>query len=317
MSDIFFAELDIPAPKHHLGVGSGTHAEQTARMLERVEAVLVELSPAAVLVYGDTNSTLAAALAAAKLHIPVAHVEAGLRSFNRRMPEEINRVVADALSRWLFCPTTTAVDNLRKEGVTAGVHLVGDVMGDLLELLQGRLAAHDAIRNRFGVRAGAYAVATVHRAENTDNLARLGEILSGLGRLGIPVVFPMHPRTRGVIERHELGADLDGGTVITSEPLGYLDMLALVSTARCVITDSGGLQKEAVWLGVPCVTVRDETEWIETLEGGWNVLVGADAARLVSAAERERPETKPPAVFGGGHASRRIVEVLVRDLGRH
>jgi UDP-N-acetylglucosamine 2-epimerase len=314
MSDVFFTDLGIPAPDRHLGVGSGSHAEQTARMLERIEGALLELQPQAVLVYGDTNSTLAGALAAAKLNLPVAHVEAGLRSYNRRMPEEVNRVVADAVSRWLFCPTTTAVDNLRKEGITRGVHLVGDVMGDLLALARERLASNNTILGRFGVSAGGYAVATVHRAENTDDPARLAEILTGLCRLSVPVVFPVHPRTRGALEGRGLAPVVERGRVIVAEPLGYFEMLGLVRSARCVITDSGGLQKEAVWLGVPCVTVRDETEWVETLEGGWNVLVGANAARLVEAASRTRPATAPPPVFGDGRAAERIVEILAAGL---
>jgi len=314
MSDVFFEELGIPAPDRHLGVGSGTHAQQTGRMLERIEAALQELTPQAVLVYGDTNSTLAGALAAAKLGLPVAHVEAGLRSFNRRMPEEINRVVADTLSRWLFCPTTTAVSNLKQEGITRGVHLVGDVMGDLLRVVTDGAGGLPDSLAAGGLRPGHYVVATVHRAENTDDPARLREIVRGLAALEWQVVFPVHPRTRRALEASGLNDALGRGRVMAIEPLGYPDMMRLVRSARCVVTDSGGLQKEAVWLGVPCVTVRDETEWVETLEGGWNVLTGASADQLIAAAARPRPSTSPPAVFGDGKAAERMVEVLRREV---
>ena len=315
LSDVFFEQLGIPAPDRHLGVGSGSHAQQTGRMLERIEEVLKETRPDAVLVYGDTNSTLAGALAAAKLNLPVAHVEAGMRSFNRRMPEETNRIVADVVSRWLFCPTTTAVENLRREGITSGVHLVGDVMGDLLAMARDRALLDGDVAARFGVTAGSYAVATIHRAENADDPERLGEIVRALTRLGCPVVFPIHPRTRTAVDKGDLAAVLTESSVTVVEPIGYFDMLALVRSARCVITDSGGLQKEAVWLGTPCVTVRDETEWPETLEGGWNVLAGASAAKIVEAANLPRPTGAPHAVFGDGRAGQRIVEILVSDLG--
>ena len=267
MSAVFFAELAIPEPLHHLGIHGGSHAEMTGRMLPALEALCRKYRPDLALVYGDTNTTLAGALAAAKVHVPVAHVEAGLRSFNRRMPEEVNRVVTDHLSHLLFCPTTTAVDNLRAEGIAAGVHHTGDVMYD------AALHAADAARGsrvleRLRLSPGEYAVATVHRAENTDEPQRLAEVLQWLRERSRkhPVVFPVHPRTRAAVTA--CGASLDGLTVC--EPLGYLDMARLLTDAREIYTDSGGLQKEAYFHRVPCVTLREETEWTETIDGGWN-----------------------------------------------
>jgi UDP-N-acetylglucosamine 2-epimerase len=283
MSGVFFRELDIPEPDVHLGVGSGTHAQQTAAMFERLEPVIAEHRPACVVIYGDTNTTLAAAVVAAKLVVPIAHVEAGLRSFNRAMPEEQNRVVADHLSGILFCPTETAVRNLAAEGITRGVHLVGDVMEEALVSAAARARTGSRALDRLGLAGTAYALATVHRAENTNDPARLRAILEALNDVGERVVFPMHPRTRAA-------AAATGwqprATVIVIEPQGYLDMIRLEASARVVLTDSGGVQKEAYWLGVPCVTLRDETEWVETLAGGRNVLVGADRGKIVASATR-------------------------------
>jgi UDP-GlcNAc3NAcA epimerase len=287
---IFFEELGLPAPHVHLGVGSGTHAVQTGQMMIRLEAALLALQPKPdwVLVYGDTNSTLAGALVAAKLKLPLAHVEAGLRSFNRFMPEEINRVVTDHLSQLLFAPTPTAVENLRREGITQGVYLTGDVMAEAVRCYAEIARRRVPLESLTTHVPGAYYVATVHRAENTDDPSRLQGIFEGLGQLALPVILPLHPRTR---------ARLDGtiwipANVELREPVGYLAMLTLVQHARAVLTDSGGLQKEAIWLGIPCITLREETEWVETLEGGWNQLVGADPDRIAAAATR-RPTGKP------------------------
>jgi len=285
MSRVFFDELEIPEPDHNLGVGSGSHGEQTGRMLEAIERVLLAERPDMVLVYGDTNSTLAGALAAAKLHIPVAHVEAGLRSFNRRMPEEVNRVLTDHASDLLFAPTETAVQNLRREGVTEGVHLVGDVMHDVLTENLPR-AASSQVLDRLKLRAGDYIVATVHRAENVDHGERLQGVVSALdavSRRFLPVVLPAHPRLRGRLREFSLRPR----HVTITAPLSYLDMLWLQKNAALILTDSGGVQKEACWLGVPCVTLRAETEWPETVQGGWNVLAGSDPDAVLAAAERQ------------------------------
>lgn len=311
MSDVFFRELDIPAPDVNLAVGSASHGAQTGAMLAKIEAVLLAERPDWVLVYGDTNSTLAGALAAAKLHIPVAHVEAGLRSFNRAMPEEINRILTDHISALLLCPSQTAVDNLAREGITRGVTLVGDVMADVLRLAVER--ADTALPDIPGVASGAYALATVHRAENTDDAARLRGILTGLSLLDMPVIFPVHPRA------HRAIATL-GWTppdhVHLIEPVGYLSMVALMRSARVILTDSGGVQKEAYWLGVPCVTLRDETEWVETVMHGWNILVGADPERIVAAARQPSPSAPRPPLYGDGHAAERCVAALERGGGR-
>jgi UDP-N-acetylglucosamine 2-epimerase len=310
MSQAFFQELGLPEPDYHLGVGSGSHGEQTGRMLERIEEVLLQEQPDWALVYGDTNSTLAGALAAAKLGIRLGHVEAGLRSGNRRLPEEINRIVADHCSDLLFCPTMTAVNNLGREGITVGVHPVGDVMYD--SLLQYLPVAEEksSVLERLGVSPGAYYLATVHRAANTDDAARLADILKGLRRLDGPVVFPIHPRTRKAAEAASLAT---GDGMLAVDPVGYGDMLVLQKNARCVLTDSGGVQKEAYLLAVPCVTLREETEWPETLEGGWNVLAGTDPEGIVSAATRPAPKGRPSSCFGDGRAAERIVRALEDD----
>jgi UDP-GlcNAc3NAcA epimerase len=315
MSDVFFDELDIPRPQYHLGVGSGSHGAQTGRMLEKIEQVMVAERPDVVLVYGDTNSTLAGALAASKLHVPVAHVEAGLRSFNRAMPEEINRVVTDHLSTWLFAPTASAVANLRREGIDEKkTFLVGDVMYDAA-LHYG--ADGEAGPERFGVRPKDYVLATIHRAENTDTPDRLRSIFAGLREVArsVPVLLPLHPRTRAVLRRE--GLEAGGPDLRLIDPVGYLDMVRLERHARLIATDSGGVQKEAFFHRVPCVTLRCETEWVELVEMGWNRLVPpTDAAAvrdgiLGSLAEPER--AAPPAdLYGGGRAGARIVELLSR-----
>jgi UDP-GlcNAc3NAcA epimerase len=307
MSDVFFTELRMAAPDINLGVGSGTHGAQTAAMLAGIEGVLIVQRPDWVLVYGDTNSTLAGALAAAKLQLPVAHVEAGLRSFNRAMPEEINRVMADHLADLLLCPSATAVNNLATEGIRRGVHLVGDVMLDALLHARGEALAGSQVLTRLGLTEGNYVVATIHRAENTDHPERLSSILDGLERSAETVVFPVHPRTRQKLE----GLQNSLSRVKCIEPMGYLDMMRLTSAARMVVTDSGGLQKEAYWLGVPCVTVRDETEWVETVAAGWNTVVGADRERIAAALQDFKPPAARPEIYGQPGAAARCVERLL------
>jgi UDP-N-acetylglucosamine 2-epimerase len=308
LSDLFFEELGLPTPTHHLGIGSAPHGAQTGAMLTALERVLLEERPEAVIVYGDTNSTLAGALAAAKLHIPVAHVEAGLRSFNRAMPEEINRLVTDHLSTWLFAPSVTAVAQLAREGITAGVHNVGDIMVDALALHRERALTRSHVRMGLGLPPRGYFLATVHRAENTDDPSRLRGIFEGLRRLEWPVVIPLHPRTQKRIAEYRITPS-DNLRVL--EPLGYLDMIALAADSGCVLTDSGGVQKEAYYLQVPCVTLREETEWVETVAAGWNVLAGTDAGRIV-AAVHARPDKcrRHPALYGDGMTARRIVDIL-------
>lgn len=311
MSGIFFRELGMDPPDLNLEVGSGGHGEQTGEMLKRLEPVLEDLSPDAVLVYGDTNSTLAAALAAAKLDLPIAHVEAGLRSHRRAMPEEINRVVTDRLSTLLFCPSQEAADNCSREGITDGVEVVGDIMRDALDL---QLAATDASTSRSDRLPDRYALATIHRAENTDDPARLGAIVAGLVRVaesGLAVVWPIHPRTRPLVDVEELGTR---GVRILG-PQSFAAMVSLERDAEVVVTDSGGVQKEALWLDVPCVTTRDETEWVETVACGWNRLVAADATKIATAALAPRPEGEAPDLYGDGHASERILSTLQRVLG--
>jgi UDP-N-acetylglucosamine 2-epimerase len=307
MSDVFFEELALQRPDHHLGVGSGTHAWQTAQMLERLEPVLRREAPDAVVIYGDTNSTLAGALAAAKLGLPLAHVEAGLRSYVREMPEEVNRIVADHVATHLFAPTQNAVDNLAREGIVEGVTLTGDIMFDALTQNAPVAAERSTLLRDMGLPPGGFVLATVHRAANTDDPQRLEAIIDALALLGEPVLLPLHPRTRAAL----MGTDIEVNPPLrVVEPLGYLDMLAVQQAARMVITDSGGVQKEAYLLGVPCVTLRDETEWVETLAGGWNVLAGADSERILAAARRPRPKGSPPPAFGDGHAAERMVQAL-------
>jgi UDP-GlcNAc3NAcA epimerase len=312
MSRVFFEQMGIPPEDHNLGVGSGSHAEQTARVLERIEPLLAADPPGAVVVFGDTNTTLAAALAAVKLHLPVAHVEAGMRSFNRRMPEEINRVVTDHVATWHFCSTATAARNLAAEGVTEGVHVIGDVMADAVIAFAPRAAFPPPALAGLGLVPGRFVAMTCHRAENTDDPARLAGLLEGVGRAArdLPVVFAAHPRTRA-----RLG---DGGVAVPAgvhvvEPLSYLDMLALMREAAVVATDSGGMQKEAYLVGTPCVTLRDETEWVETVAGGFNALAGADPDRIEAAIRLAAGALLPPDrpdLFGDGHAADRVAAIL-------
>jgi len=297
MSDVFLDELEMPRPDHHLNIGGGHHGEMTGRMIIALEEVMLAERPAAVLIYGDTNSTLAGAIAAAKLFIPIAHVEAGLRSF-RQMPEEINRVLADRVSRWLFCPTPAAVDNLAAEGIRSGVHAVGDVMYDTTLAMIERARSRSKILEWLGLDRGRYDLATVHRAENTDSAEAFSDVITYLAAAAreVPVVLPLHPRTRQAAQRY--GMDLSALRVI--DPVGFLDMMVLLANCRRVLTDSGGLQKEAYFHRKPCVTLRDSTEWVETVESGWNRLWrGPDYA-----------QRREIAAYGDGRAALRIAQVL-------
>jgi UDP-N-acetylglucosamine 2-epimerase len=308
MSDVFFEELGMRPPAWHLAIGSDTHGRQSGAMMARLDDVLERERPDVVLVYGDTNSTLAGALAAVKLHIPVAHVEAGLRSYNRRMPEEINRIVADVVSSRLFCPTRTAVENLEREGIRDGVTLAGDVMLDMLLRALPKARARDSLE-RHGVRPRVYYLATVHRAENTDDPRRLESLLSALQSLDAPVLFPLHPRTRRVLSANGAGPAAQRNLSFI-EPVGYLDMVALEDGARAILTDSGGVQKEALFVQRPCITLREETEWPETTRGGWNQVVGVDTAAILAAVANVPGEPADVGAFGDGNAAERMASEI-------
>lgn len=303
MSEIFFEELDIPKPDYNLEVHGLSHGAMTGRMLERIEDVLNATNPSAVIIYGDTNSTLAGAIAASKLHIPIAHVEAGLRSYNRRMPEELNRVIADHLSTWLFCPTQAAITNLAKEGITQGVELVGDVMYDTALAAKERARDHSKILSRLNLIPRQYAVATIHRAENTDDPQLFAKVMAYLEKCSseLPLIMPVHPRTQKLL--NNLNKESEG--IYFIEPLGYIDMTWLVSNSALVLTDSGGLQKEAYFHQVPCITLRDETEWVETIEAGWN--------RLWSQSEYAAQRSAIPD-YGKGDSAQRIAQFLAKSL---
>jgi UDP-N-acetylglucosamine 2-epimerase (non-hydrolysing) len=326
MSDLLFQELDLPDPEYNLEVGSGSHGRQTAAMLERTEEILVRDRPDAVMVYGDTNSTIAGALAAAKLDISVAHVEAGLRSFNRRMPEEINRVVTDHISNVLFCPTATAVKNLRDEGITQGVSLVGDVMLDAVMTYRQIANRRCDILQRLGLKRREFLLLTIHRAGNTDSPERISDVIESVLGIPQPVVFPMHPRTRACLDREPTLQKLrdrllGSATLKVIEPLSYLDMIVIEDNARIILTDSGGVQKEAYFLGVPCLTLREETEWVETLEDGWNRLVEPRTSEVKMAIDSlwgtngKRPHGVPNLEsFGQGRAASKIVKILTGQM---
>lgn len=313
MSQVFFDELEIPVPKYNLEVSGGGHGAMTGRMLEGIEKILLDEKPDWVLIYGDTNSTLAGALAAAKLHIPVAHVEAGLRSFNMRMPEEVNRILADRVSTLLLCPTGSAVDNLAREGITQGVHNIGDVMYDVALYYRERARASSRILEVLELNEKEFVLVTCHRAENTDAPKRLKEILLALAEVSkeTQVVFPLHPRTRKLISDYGLEELLKG--LIIVEPLSFMDMVTLEQAAKVIFTDSGGVQKEAFFYKVPCITMRDETEWVETVSSGWNTLVGASTSLIVQAYHdidaREPVSQGEP--YGNGNASSILVDSLL------
>ncbi len=308
MDKIFFDELGIPEPDYHLGVGSGTHGHQTGEMIKRIEDVLIEEEPELVLDFGDTNTTLAGAIAAVKLHIKIAHVEAGLRSYDKKMPEEINRVLVDHCSDLLFCPTKTAVDNLRNEGIVGGVYLTGDVMVDSLNYCITIAEKKSKILDELGLKPKEYFLATVHRAENTDDPERLRSIVDAFCEAG-NVVFPCHPRTEKLLRQFGLWDRLQENVKII-KPIGYFDMLLLEKNSKKILTDSGGVQKEAYILGVPGITLRDNTEWVETVEDGWNVLVGAEKEKIVKAIREFEPETEQRDVFGKGDASEKMVRII-------
>jgi UDP-N-acetylglucosamine 2-epimerase (non-hydrolysing)/UDP-GlcNAc3NAcA epimerase len=310
LSTVFVEELGVPRPERELGIHGGTNTEQTARMLAALGPLLAAERPDAVLVYGDTNSTLAGGLAAAQARIPVAHVEAGMRSFDRAMPEELNRVLTDHLSDLLLCPSQTAVENLEREHAAGRIELVGDVMVDVALLFQPRALADTAPLVRAGVEPGGYVLVTAHRAGNVDDPARLRLLVDLLLALPVPAVLPLHPRTRARLEAAGSLAELEAAPGVRLQPpLGYLEFTALLGRARAVLTDSGGVQKEAYLAGVPCVTMRDTTEWVETVAAGWNVLVDLDATAAVAAIERRPPADRPP-LYGDGRAGARVVAAL-------
>jgi UDP-GlcNAc3NAcA epimerase len=315
LSSVFFAELGLPAPEVELGIALGSNSSQTARMLGALEGVVRDASPEAVLVYGDTNSTLAGALAGAQAGVPVAHVEAGMRSFDRAMPEELNRVLVDHASSLLLCSSSVAVTNLEREGVAGVVEIVGDVMVDVAREVQPRARERVDLLAARGLAPGSYLLATAHRAGNVDDPARLNALVELMCAMPLPVLFTIHPRTRRRLDERDLLARLESrGQVITAPPLGYVEMAALLCNARAVLTDSGGLQKEAYLAGVPCVTLRDTTEWTETVESGWNTLVDLDVAAARAALDRA-PPGEHPELYGDGHAGERVVAALTLHVG--
>ncbi len=318
MNRVFFEELEIPIPQYNLGVGSGTHGEMTGAMLEKIEAILEKENPDSVLVYGDTNTTLAGALAAAKLHIPLAHVEAGLRSYNKRMPEEINRIVTDHVSDILFCPTETAVANLALENIRTGVFNTGDVMYDSFLFYKELAARKSKILKTLKLTPKRYMLATVHRAENVDHAEELNQIFGAFDQIAseeCPLILPLHPRTSRRLEAFKLSTG-SNHSVRRIAPISYLDMVCLMASARLILTDSGGVQKEAYFAGVPCVTLRKETEWPETLAGGWNRLTGASADAILDGFKEavvaaERPEQNS---FGTGRSGEKIVRLVHTEI---
>ena len=311
LSRVFFDELGVPAPDRELNAGGGSNTEQTVRILGLLEGVLTQAAPDLVLVYGDTNSTLAGALAAAQAQVPVAHVEAGMRSFDHSMPEELNRVLTDHASDLLLCSTETAVANLERESVAGEAHLVGDVMADVSLAFRPIAEERGTILADRGLEAGSYVALTAHRAGNVDDVGQLTRLVELIEALPVKVVFPLHPRTEARLEAAGLFERLEQAShVELTPPLGYLDFMKLAIHARAVLTDSGGVQKEAYLLGVPCVTLRDTTEWVETVQAGWNTLVGLDAGAAVAALEHAAPVGERPELYGGGRAAERILDVL-------
>ncbi|WP_315789074.1 non-hydrolyzing UDP-N-acetylglucosamine 2-epimerase [Fischerella sp. JS2] len=311
MSDIFFKDLDLPQPDYHLNIHSLNHGAMTGRMMEKIEELLLQNRPNWICVYGDTNSTLAGALVAAKLYIPLAHIEAGLRSFNREMPEEVNRVVTDHLAQLLFAPTPLAIECLQKEGIVQGIHLVGDVMMDAILTFKLKANNSSNILSKYQLNPQTFYLATIHRPSNTDNRDRLSSILKSLTELDLPVVFPIHPRTQAQVQKQGLDFYLESSKILAIPPVSYLDMLVLESNCQGLITDSGGMQKEAYILGRPCFTMRNETEWKETVEAGWNKLVQPET--LKEAIANFIPPSQSPLFYGEGNAATKITEVLLNE----
>lgn len=312
MSDAIFEDLGMPAPDYNLEIGSGTHGMQTGRMLEKIETVLLLEKPDMTLVYGDTNSTIAGALASSKLQIPVFHIEAGLRSFNMRMPEEQNRILTDHISSLYSCPTSTAVQNLKREGIEKNVYYTGDVMYDAAIYTQKIAAEKSPILEKLALEENDYTLVTIHRAENTDNIARLQEIFNGLSKLAGKIIIPLHPRTKKIIGKYGIKADDTNIEII--EPVSYIDMIRLESKSGMIITDSGGVQKEAFFFKKPCVTLRNETEWVETLKDGWNQLVGPSSDKLLTAIEniyrRNYVDIPQGKYYGNGKAADKIIQIM-------
>lgn len=320
MSDVFFKELEIPSLDYYLGIGSGLHGEQTGKMLIEIEKVLLQEHPDLVLVYGDTNSTLAGALAAVKLHIPVAHVEAGLRSFNKKMPEEINRILTDHISEILFAPTDIAVLNLKKEGIEKNVYKVGDVMLDVVLEVSKKVNSLKVLK-KYKLENKNFILVTIHRAENTDirqNLSNIWRSLDEIAKMGMRIIFPVHPRTRKKLEEYGLLENIEHNLIIT-EPVSYFEMVALEKSAKLIITDSGGVQKEGYFLGTPCIIPRNETEWVELVDIGFNQLVGTNPEKLISGvlkAWEKSPEAKVNlSLYGEGNASDKIIQILKEFSG--
>jgi len=320
MSEIFFHELEIPQPDYHLNIGSGTHGQQTGRMLETIETVILEEKPDYVIVYGDTNSTLAGALAASKLHIPIAHIEAGLRSFNRRMPEEINRLLTDHIAELLFPPTSTAVSNLQREGIAENkIYMVGDVMYDAALYYGDKAESQSSILDTLGLQSQEYILATIHRAENTDAPVRLRAIFTALKEISqqYVIVLPLHPRTRKALQQQGMLEDVSQ-YIRLIEPVGYLDMVMLEKNAKLITTDSGGVQKEAFFYRVPCLTLREETEWVELVELGYNTLVSphlssAEISLIFQSSLTKMPFNHPE-LYGSGQAAEKITNILIKTL---
>lgn len=307
MSRLFFDELGLRKPDINLEVGSGSHAWQTSQMLLGIDNYVEDIQPDHVVIYGDTNSTLAGALAASKREIALSHVEAGLRSFNRSMPEEVNRVIADHLSNFLFCPTVIAVENLAAEGIRNDVYQVGDVMADALFSFIKIAEKRSNILQKLDVKPGQYSLATAHRGGNVDNRVNLSEMINGLAGIEQMIILPLHPRTKKMLQAFHLSFPAN---VRVIDPIGYLDMLMLEKYADCILTDSGGIQKEAYLLGVRCITMREETEWVETVDAGWNVLAGASTQKITSLHSDFYPVEKRPQVYGSGDAADKIVQII-------
>jgi UDP-GlcNAc3NAcA epimerase len=311
MSQVFFDELQIPVPDYNLSVGSGNHGFQTGHMLIKIEEILENEKPDCLLVYGDTNSTIAGALAASKLHIPVAHVEAGLRSFNMAMPEEQNRILTDHISRFLLTPTDTATRNLKNEGIVKGVYNTGDVMYDAILKFSEIAKKKSGVLEAIGVTPEEYILVTIHRAENTNDIERLKNIIGALNECGEKIVLPIHPRTKKFMENYNLKFN---NNIKLIEPVGFLDMVLLEKSSKKIVTDSGGVQKEAFFMDKPCITMRDETEWVETVSNGWNVVVGADKGKILDNIKNFKPSVQRQNHFGDGNAASKIVEILDANI---